>query len=412
MEQFRPRGLAAFALLASIFNSGQAATLANSETTAFVNEEYNAFAAAGVDDSCELIWTFTNTISTPPTHGTATAGQAALPYGDQCPGKVFPHAVVKYKWTGDKTSLTDSFVTDVKYPDGSTRPITGQVKRADLVVKDVNLESGKAIVDLNAASDSKGTLTFEFTGAGGVKSTQTTADEYSGGTGRGVTIDRPKIKKGKYNKVVVKWNLTTMRYGSPVGVKHTLQATFTPPKAWNVLGIIRYSQYNVPVESECVGAQVKSFVVDSLTSCKFTATTFRSDFLSQTGINGTGTSTSYGFVKPGWNTNLATDCAGKFPKDATVDNSYLQMDGVYGSCGMTLTANVSVATRPKNCSSDQTLVDKSNVTYREKDSDDTCPGCNKDFNGTDGHIDNFIDTPRCKPKDILDLGNYWTLRRP
>jgi len=412
MGLFRPCGLAALALLAHVSSGHAAALMANAETTAFENEEYIAFAVAGVDDSCELLFTFTNTISTAPQHGTATAGQAALPYGELCPGKVFPHAVVKYKWTGGKAALQDSFVTDVKYPDGSTRPVTGVVKRGAIEVKDVNLESGTAIIDLNAAGDTSGTITFEFVGSG-IKSAWTTTTVYSPGTGRGVTIDRPKIKKGKYTKVNVKWNVTTHRYEG-TNPKHTLQGTFTPAKPWNVLGVIRYSQYNVPIESECVGTLVDKYVVDSLTNCKFTATKFKSDFLSQTKVNGTGSSVTYGYIKPGWNTDLGTSCAGKFPNGADVNNSYLQMPGVIGSCNMSLVANVSVATKPKNCASNQTLVNTStNVNLPiTKDSDDTCPGCDKDFNGTDGHIDNFTNIPKCKPRDILDLGNYWTLRRP
>jgi plastocyanin len=58
MGLLRPCRLTALALLAQVSIGHAAALVASSETTAFVNEEYNAFAAAGVDDSCELIWTF------------------------------------------------------------------------------------------------------------------------------------------------------------------------------------------------------------------------------------------------------------------------------------------------------------------------------------------------------------------
>jgi hypothetical protein len=416
MGLFRPCGLAALALLAQMaFGPATAApgrqTLANPQSTAFENEEHIAFAVAAVD-ACEVIFPFTNTIATPPTHGTATAGQAPLPYGDQCPGQLFPHAVAKYKWTGGDAASQDSFVTNVQYPT-DVRPVTVDIKRGFIEVKSVDVASGKAIVDLNAASDTSGTVTFEFVDANGVKSSQTTKDVYTPATGKGITIDRPKIKKGKYTKVNVIWNITTRRLDGTAPTRK-LQATYTPAKPWNVLGVIRYSQYNVPIESECVGAQVDKWVVDSLSSCKFTATKFKSDFLNQTKINGTGSSTTYGYIKPGWNTDLETRCAGKFPNGATKDNSYLQMSSVIGSCNMALVPNVSVATKPKNCASDQTLVNTTtNVNLPvTKNSDDTCPGCGKDFDGTDGHIDNFTNIPKCKPSDIVDLGNYWTLRRP
>ena len=412
----RSCGLTALALLIQITNGHAAPApnvlMANPESTAFADEEYIAFAVAGVDDSCTLVWTFTDTIATPPTQGTATAGQAALPYGDQCPGQVFPTAVANYKWTGSDTKiLQDSFVVNVQYPT-DVRPITVMVKRAGLVVKSIDLAAGTAILDLNGASDTSGKITFEFVDSAGGTSTQTTTTVYGPGTGRGITIERPKIVKGKYTKVNIKWDTTTHR-SDGTSPKHTLEATFTPPKPWDVLGIIRYSQYNVTTESDCTGDAVEKWYVESMDLCEFEKANFKSDFLSQADLNGTGNSTDHGYVKPGKITRLAKACAGKFPDGATKFNTYVHVSSVTGSCNKVLVAGVSVATNPENCKAEETLVNRTNnKTFGTKKAQDTCPACNRDFEGTDGHIDSLTSVAKCNPHDFADLGNYWTLQRP
>ena len=63
-------------------------------------------------------------------------------------------------------------------------------------------------------------------------------------------IDRPKIKPGLYTTLKVAWTVDNLR---AVG-------TYSYVNGWNVLGNIRYSQYNVPLESSCSGSSDPIFI--------------------------------------------------------------------------------------------------------------------------------------------------------
>ncbi|WP_374562884.1 hypothetical protein [Ideonella sp.] len=394
------------ATLSPVFAQGAA------ETTAFPGEEYMAFSISTIDQECKVQWAFETAVAQQGQHGTATAGQAQLPH-DGCPG-LFPFAVGRYKWTLGDTALKDSFVLNVKFPpnQGGWQPVTVPVKRAAVEVKSLSLEKGTAVLNLNGGLDTAGTLTFDFETAGGFVSSQTTATYYQPGSAISVGIDRPTIKKGKYSKVNVTWNTLTYRMDSQTPIAHAVKTTYTPSKPWNVLGVVRYSQYNVANEAKCTGAAVQKWVVDSVTQCNFSQTLFKSDFLDFTSRNGTGKSSNFGYLKPGAATSVATSCADEMPPNVNIKDIYVQVDSVTGACNSDLLGGVSVATFAKNCTGKETLVKSNNKLFQKRDVDDKCPACDADFRGTDGHIDAFANVDSCDPHDIPDLGNYWTLQQP
>ncbi len=69
-----------------------------------------------------------------------------------------------------------------------------------------------------------------------------------------------------------------------------------------------------------------------------------------------------------------------------------------------------MATLPKKCNEALQLVNSSNANYGTRIAQDTCPGCNKDFNGTQGHIDNYTDHQYCDAHSNVDLGNFWSVQ--
>ncbi len=229
-----------------------------------------------------------------------------------------------------------------------------------------------------------------------------------------VAFSRTKISKGNYIESRVRW-IASDSVSSTSFVIDSVANVFLSP--WRVLGIIKYTQYNAPDESACRGTPVAVWVVDNMVSCNFTSTTMVSKFASQVGINGTGKSLSYGLVKAGPATDLARRCRGRFPSGANLENSFLQVPSVTGSCNRVLIpyapgVNSSIATPPEYatpCDRIFTLVNKSTdktegFRYRH----DTCPLCSAPVSGVDGHIDQYSSAVACSGHGVGDFGNYWT----
>ena len=88
-------------------------------------------------------------------------------------------------------------------------------------------------------------------------------------------------------------------------------------------------------EATCTGAAQSSYVTNN--QCTFTATTFKSDFVSEVNENGSGHSTSHGTVAPeDWCLANA-----QHPADAT-GVSFRSGHTVGGSCGTVSNATVAV----------------------------------------------------------------------
>ena len=353
-------------------------------------------------NTCQLISSGAWTVTTAPTKGNTSTGivTAALSNG-ACPGFTFPFAVIYYTWTStDPKDKSDAFTSIWTSPD-FTNPGDFAITVANVDISAVDLNAGTITAVLTAPGTLKGPVQETFDGAGVSSSPAATAVDYASGTNT-IPIDRPKITPGLYNKLTLTWTVD--------GVK--LVGTYDKA-TWNVLGIIRYSQYNVPLESSCTGTSDTVWIVDSVNTCNFSAGTLNASFIAQTQLNGTGTSQSYGYVKGARATGVRRYCKGKFPQGATLDNTFVQVSSVTGSCNRNLVAGTSAATAGGSCSAVDLLVNRSdNKNFGSKNSDDTCPACSGDFRGTDGHIDSFSSNQSCSAHDAADLGNYWTLQTP
>jgi hypothetical protein len=266
------------------------------------------------------------------------------------------------------------------------------INSADLIGNDIT-------VTTQGGSGTSGTLVLT---AHGASSTATASANNGAAVGPGtyhVSLDRPNIPKDTYATITAQWNWNA---------NNPATTTYTLSPSWVVYGLVRHTQYNTPVESACTGGTETAYVVDS--DCVFTATTLNTNFAKQVYVNGTGQSSSHGILK-----YIGTACgaASTFPAGATKRNSFLQVSSVTGSCGTTLQPGVSEATYPnpklnRECADNRLLVTSANSNQAIKSADDYCPDCRKDFNGADGHIDNYVSDQACSANAVGDLGNFWT----
>jgi hypothetical protein len=298
----------------------------------------------------------------------------------------------------------------VKYPppdDVQVVPVV--VKRAAVQVQGVDFTTETVTLDLNGSVlDTTGTLTFEFEDSSGSKVSQTTTTYYQPANGVQAKFDRLKIPKGTYPKLNVKWNTVSYRFGANP-VMHTVEGSLTPSKPWNVLGVTRFSQYNTPAETQCVGSPATVWKVDSVDTCNFEEVQLKSDFVSQVQLNGTGKSEGYGILKAGAATSLKKSCKGKFPDGADQNNSFVQVSSVTGACNKVLVPNDSIAMNPYNptwkCGNKFLLVTTpGDANKGTRTNQDKCPAC------TDDHIDNYTDVEKCSAHEVGDLGKFWTVQ--
>ncbi len=235
-------------------------------------------------------------------------------------------------------------------------------------------------------------------------------------------LERYNIPGDRYSSLVAEWTPAAQVYTTQVTISSQnttveVKSSTTPIRSapyvlavpWDVKGVVRYSQYNTPIESQCTGTPKEAYVVSAAT-CQFDKTTFDSSFISQVYINGTGKSTQHGTIK-----YIGAVCKGKFPDGATKQNSFLKVPSVTGACNIALTGEKSLATypnpRPNNqCSAGELLVNKANKNHATRQVDDYCPACSSGFNGTEGHTDAYSAVTACSGHAVGDLGNFWTYR--
>ena len=185
---------------------------------------------------------------------------------------------------------------------------------------------------------------------------------------------------------------------------------------WTVLGEIRNSQYNTVHESKCSTTTSQFWKYNP--SCVFEKVNLRTNFASQTQVNGTGVSVAYGTLKAGTATANSL-CTGKFPNGATRTNSFLTVSEITGSCNKLLTGGQDDAIYPnpastKNgpppypCGDDLRYVAlfSDQNTYLKK-VEDYCPACSGGFNRTQGHVDNYTSNQACSAHSVGDLGDFW-----
>src|ERR1035437_7508262 len=290
-------------------------------------------------------------------------------------------------------------------PTATPTPVV-TVNSADLVSNDVSV----TLTDLS--NGATGALTVTANGASNTYPATGLSGAVAPGT-YSVSFNRTEMPPDVYSSVTAQWTVNS----------NAVTTIYTLPEDWEVLGLVRHSQYNVPVQSnQCKGAFKPAWVVDS--NCVYKKTHLQSNFMVQTNLNGTGSSEAFGLVKPFLTTRAPTLCANvtrpkgsKVSNNIKTNNTFFMVPSITGSCGPDLVKESSVATFPNPkistspnavCDDSILLVQASQANRAVKDVGDFCPACNQQFLGTNGHIDNLTSSSACNGHSITDLGNYRT----
>jgi hypothetical protein len=271
---------------------------------------------------------------------------------------------------------------------------------ATIAITNADLEDNFVDVTLQGPSSATGTLVVTANGSSNKVQASANGGAAVGPGSYQVAFDRPSMPPDTYTTLTAQWNL------SPTPIS----TSFTLTRQWSVLGLIRHSQYNTPTESACTGSPQTAWVFT--TSCNFTQVALKTDFVSQTYRNGSGKSLSYGDLQY----NSGKTCSGKYPSGANTQNSFLEVANIAGSCGTPVVGGTSVATYPNPavaggpfvCQDNVLLVTSANANQAIKQVADYCPACSGQFNGTNGHIDDYTSSSSCSAHSVGDYGNFWT----
>lgn len=277
----------------------------------------------------------------------------------------------------------------------------------DVKINSASIIKNKVSITLSGSPEASGPLTLT---ANSDQSTFTTNAKGGANVGPGtynVSFDRPKMPIGTYSSLKATWKVGSTSASSDFSLQNT----------WTVRGLVRHSTYNTPTETKCTGKNNDAWIVSQ--KCVFTKTKLMSDFITQTKINGTGNSSSYGLIKPANITIEPTLCK-KVKKPSGFDQSkaFFQVPKVTGRCNTSLVGGKSIATNPDpynasatdaKCGDNNLLVNTGGINFSVKSVQDLCPACVKDFNGTKGHIDNYVSDEACDAHHFIDQGNFFTI---
>ena len=245
-----------------------------------------------------------------------------------------------------------------------------------------------------------------------------------GSTSFSDSLKRTSLAVGQYGTVTATWGGLTK----------------SVPVSFYVIGNTRFSQYNVPYESQCPANPQRAWIVYKIDSnyCYYESALMGSQFISQTQKNGTGVSSGYGVLKayyagarnicsPGANddgshTFFAVDTGGKSITKITGTCNKILSDGT-GLTNPLVNNNPpagTLATYPVDsryvCSDQIMMVDAGSDTYDLRMVQDSCPGCGPGsyggtaWPGTVAHIDTFNSSETCNPSAIGDYGNRVAIR--
>lgn len=350
--------------------------------------------------SCTLISSGSWAITAAPKYGkTATKIMDGHLANGACPSVVFPFNCLFYTWTSTLATASSDTVSATWSANTVSNPATYQFSLATVTVQKADLLNNQLQVKINGPSGATGSVTVQAQGGNVSYSTSYNKGAVVGSGQYALTLDRPKMARAKYTKIVAKWNAST----PPV------TSTYTIPAAWNVNGIIENTVYLKVYETACSGKAASGYWLFDASSCTFTATSLKPQFASQTNMNGTGQTASGTLVHGNVASNL---CSGKFPKGVTSSNSFYYVSNVTGTCGAVLAdGDVAVYPSPKtgtpySCGDKLLYVatdSGSNADY-PKPVEDKCPACGKYSSGTVGHVDNYYDNNSCT---ATGLPNYW-----
>ena len=193
------------------------------------------------------------------------------------------------------------------------------------------------------------------------------------------------------------------------------------PVAFKVIGGTRYSTYNIPTESGCVGPSQTAFIFEFMTqagTCRMNTGVLKSNFISQMILNGTGVSTSEGTLKQLTDTSMNRLCRVPPGLGATTSNTFVRLPKIAGKCGTELSNGVSLAVFPfpspggSWACADNVLQVNPNTAQNNsiRVVQDACFNCSGDFRGQNAHIDLFSSSPACGANVLPDSANFFSIR--
>lgn len=252
----------------------------------------------------------------------------------------------------------------------------------------VNLTSDQVSITLNGPSGTTGTLQVVWNGPSG------NSDIANTNEGLGSFTFNPPLSNlvtGQYTGVIASWN----------GVSDVYNTSFY------ALGNWRHSQYNTPNEAGCVQAGAGAYLVNS-TTCAYQSGTLKSDFISQSWLNGSGITIGayYGYSTE---QNAAYCVAHNYlPSDAN-GKSFAFVPQFTPGCGSGYSLNnstVAYNTSDANvgCGDQVLIVGLNGGAGTVKTVTDYCPACSA------SQLDNYTTQAACAIGSFSDLGNFETIR--
>ncbi|MDP9268872.1 MAG: hypothetical protein M3P27_11195 [Acidobacteriota bacterium] len=262
----------------------------------------------------------------------------------------------------------------VGHPGSGSTSLQVQVTTADIV-------SDQIAVSLSP-SGLTGTLTVVTEG--------TTYQVYSGTKTSGTytfAFNRPSLPVGQYSAVKATWTVNSQ------------PASGSKSVAFLVMGTYRHSRYNTPDETACTGAQAAAYKTNPNPSCTFTPVTLKSDFISQSWLNGSGKAIDFGIEQ-----NEAY-CMTHGTPPADANERSFRPQAIVPYCTGYSVSDSTVAKgdgAPLVCGDSVLILGPTAVT---KTVTDRCAAC-----GSLLQLDNYTTQAACTPGSIPDYGTYKTIR--
>ncbi len=338
--------------------------------------------------TCTEVSSGTWTVNTAPKHGTTTIGtlQGTLSNGS-CPSTTFTFGTISYTPT-DKKATKDDFAATWVSPDYN-EPFDFDLLLPHVTFVSQDISTNSIVIDPEPAGLS-GSLTILAIG-GNSKPTVATQTVSGGGTvalSYGETTS--PLPPAHYTSLSATW---ASAGGSPA---NTITVTGTTTVNFTALGLYQNTQYNFPAETRCSGTPTPVTLWSA--ACVSSANSFKSGFIDQFEINGTGIPHMGNYV------HFETSCASA---DDNFAYPYTPAPSCSGQGLSATTIAVNFRTTAKFQCGDNVLFvgeQSSGTTIGiTKTVTDTCPACNKHAAGTTGHVDNFTTDTACHEPS---LANY------
>ena len=319
-------------------------------------------------------------------------------------------------------------------PSGGTTTWTRTSNPPGMAVT-VDLNAGKIYVTLSGQNKAA-LLTNQISTSSNQSTLLGSHSGASAGSSFADSLRRTSLPVGQYGSVTSTWD----------------DITVTVPVSFYVLGNTRFSQYNIPNESQCSANPQQAWIIYAIdTACHYKSAMLGAQFIAQTNTNGTGISVSNQVLKglnglgsdypcpsaPGGNTDgtntfAAVDSggvpittitgAGTFTDSSAKKHHYVLSDAT-GFPNQFTNNNPrpgSLARDPKSTTlqfGDQILMVDSNDSPSPdiRVIEDLCPVCNRGFGapdwpGTVAHIDSFNSSGTCSAVGVGDYGFRTAIR--